>query len=103
MKTIVNGLATVVRKAPWAVIAVTVVISLVLGAFGGQFAPAEDQNESFAPDAPELTASAEINQRFGAVSRMQVVTSSTTGDVITVDGLLAALALDESLRSGEAA
>ncbi len=103
MKTIVNAFAAVVRKAPWAVIAVTVVLSMVLGAFGGQFAPAEDQNESFAPDAPELTASAEISQRFGAVSRMQVVTSSTTGDVITLDGLIAAIALDESLRSSDAA
>ena len=62
----------------------TIVITLVLGSFGGQFQPAEDQNESFAPEAPELTASAEIAEPFGAVSRMQVLTSSDTGDVITL-------------------
>lgn len=102
MKSLVNGLATAVRRFPWVVIVATLVISVVLGAFGGQFAPAEDQNESFAPEAPELTAATEISVRFGAVSRMQVLTSSTTGDVITLDGLQAAVALDESVRSSEA-
>ena len=103
MKTLVNGLATVVNKAPWAVVIITIVISLVLGGLGGQFQPAEDQNESFAPEAAELTASSTIAERFGAVQRMQVMTSSTTGDVITLDGLQAAIALEESVSNSDAA
>ncbi|NHZ71301.1 MAG: MMPL family transporter, partial [Proteobacteria bacterium] len=73
------------------------------GANGGQFVPAEDQNESFAPDAPELTASTLISETFGSESRMQVLTSSSTKDVITLEGLQAAIALEESVRAGEGA
>ena len=98
MKSLVNGLATAVRRFPWVVIVVVLVISFVLGGLGGQFTPAEDQNESFAPEAPELTASTEIAERFGAVNRMQVLTSSSGSDVITLDGLQAAIALEESIR-----
>ena len=57
MKSFVNALAWIVRRAPWAVIIITIVVALVLGGLGGQFTPSEDQNESFAPDAPELLAS----------------------------------------------
>jgi hypothetical protein len=103
VKTLVNGLATAVRRFPWVVIALTVIISMVLGGFAGQFQPAEDQNESFAPDAPELTAATEIGERFGSSTRLQVLASSTTGDVITLEALEAANALDQSVRSGPAA
>ena len=99
MKTLVNGLAAAVRRAPWVVIIVTIVLSMVLGGLGGNFVPAEDQNESFAPEAPELTAATYIGETFGTVQRMQVLTSSTTGDVITLDGLNAAIAMDESVRN----
>ena len=99
MKTLVNGLASAVRRAPWVVIIITIVLSMVLGGLGGNFVPAEDQNESFAPEAPELTAATYIGETFGTVQRMQVLTSSTTGDVITLDGLNASLALDESVRN----
>jgi predicted RND superfamily exporter protein len=102
LKTLVNGLAAAVRKGPWIVIAVTIVLSMVLGGLGGQFVPAEDQNESFAPDAPALAAASEIGDRFGSVASMQVLTSSSTGDVITLDGLQAAIALDESVRASQA-
>ncbi len=103
MKTLVNSLATAVRKLPWVVVAVTIAVSLVLGNLGSKFVPSEDQNESFAPDAAELTAAERIGDLFGGTaSRMQVMTSSSTGDVITLDGLLAANALDQSVRSGPA-
>ena len=60
MKTFVNALAWIVRRAPWAVILLTVVVSLGLGSFAGKFTPSEDANESFAPDAPELAAAERI-------------------------------------------
>ena len=103
MKTLVNALATAVKKTPWIVIAVVIVLSMVLGNFASQFLPAEDQNESFAPDAPELSAATEISETFGATSRMQVVVSSDTGDVITLEGLNAASGLEASVRSSEVA
>ena len=103
MKTLVNALAAVVRKAPWAVIIGTIVITMVLGSFASKYQPAEDQNTSFAPDAPELTASAKIAETFGSNARLQVLTSSATGDVITLDGLTTAMALEESLRGSDAA
>ncbi len=95
-------MSAAVRKAPWIVIAVILVASFVLGGFASQFGPAEDQNESFAPDAPELTASSEIGATFGSVSRMQVLVTSSTGDVITLDALEASMALEQTLRSSEA-
>lgn len=103
MKTLVNALAVAVRRAPWIVIGVTIVVTVVLGGFAGKYLPADDQNESFAPDAPELAAGSEIAQTFGAASRIQVLTSSTTGDVITLDGLQAAIALEDSIRSSDVA
>jgi len=98
-----NALAWVVRRAPWAVIVVTVVVSLVLGAFSGQFTPSEDQNESFAPDAPELAASETITNLFGAEttqSVMQVIISSDGGDVVTLDGLASSTAVREAIVTG---
>ncbi len=102
MKSLVNTLATSVRRYPWAIIIAVIAVTMVLGGLGGQFQPAEDQNESFAPDAPELAAFDDISATFGAVSRMQVITSSSTGDVITLDALQAAIALDEAIRASEA-
>ncbi|MGI9584869.1 MAG: efflux RND transporter permease subunit [Acidimicrobiia bacterium] len=102
MKTLVNSLASVVRRWPWWVIGITIAVTMVLGSFASQFVPAEDQNESFAPDAAELTAAEDIGELFGApFTRMQVLTSSTTGDVITLEGLQAAFALDKSVTESE--
>ena len=104
MKTLVNALSAAVRKGPWWVIAATVVLSMTMGAFSGNFTPAEDQNESFAPDAPELAAQAEIGELFGSTeSTLQVLISSDSEDVITSDGLAAVTAIEESIRSSELA
>lgn len=104
MKTLVLFLSSTVQKRPVVVVVATILITLVLGmGLGGQFLPEEDSNSSFAPDAPELVASTYIAETFGSVGRMQVMTSSDTGDVITLDGLLAAQAAESSLRSGDAA
>ena len=102
MKVLVNALAAIVRRAPWVVIAITIVVSLLLGSFASKYLPSDDQNASFAPDAPELTASAQIAETFGSTARLQVLTSSDTGDVITLDGLESALALEQTVRASEA-
>ena len=103
MKTLVNALATAVQKAPWVVIAVTIVITMILGSFASKFQPTDDPNASFAPEAPELTAATYINDTFGAVSRMQVLTTSASGDAITLEALQAAVSLDETVRASETA
>ena len=103
MKTLVNLLASAVRRFPWLVIIVTIVTALVLGGLGGQFQPSEDQNESFAPDAPELIAQETITEQFGAEINqrvMQVVVSSDSGDVITLDGLEATRSITQSILGG---
>jgi len=79
------------------------VITFGLGSLASKYLPAEDQNESFAPDAPELVAAAEIGEQFGSTTaRLQVLTSSTDNDVITLVGFEAAEALDESVRMSDA-
>ncbi len=84
----VSVLSTLVRKAPWVVIALVFIITGVLGAFAGQAELADDQ-EGFAPDAPELEASGRIPDLFGeesAGSVMQIIIGSEGGDVITAEG-----------------
>ncbi|HEX6286618.1 MAG TPA: MMPL family transporter, partial [Acidimicrobiia bacterium] len=100
MKTLINAISGAVRKAPWVVIILTVILSMALGALSGNFTPAEDQNESFAPDAPELAAQATIGDLFGSSqSSMQVLIAAESGDVITLDGWEATNAIEKSVRS----
>ena len=104
MKTFVNALSRAVRKAPWVVIVATVVASMALGAASGNFQPAEDQNEAFAPEAPALVAQSRIGEVFGSSQRvMQILISSESGDVITIDGLDAVTAIETSIRESDLA
>lgn len=93
------------HKAPWIVIAVTVVLSMALGGLSGQFVPEEDSNDSFAPDAPELAASERIAEIFGeesAVSVMQVIVSAPDGgDLFSLDGLNATQAINQAIRQSD--
>lgn len=88
MLRIVNTLSKVVRKAPVVVIVLILLLTGVLGYFVPQAELADDQ-EGFAPDAPELTASNRIPELFGDASSgsvMQVIIGAEGGDVITADG-----------------
>ena len=103
MKTLVNGIAAAVRRLPWVVVIVVVVVSMVLGSLSANFPMEEDSNESFAPDAPELLAVERIDDLFGAESSesvMQVIISSESNDVITTDGLSAVEAVEQTVRAG---
>lgn len=103
MKSFVRALSVAVRRAPWAVIIGTVVISLVMGGLSGQLRPAEDVNEGFAPDAEELLAAERISEQYGGdtfQSVMQVIVSSEGGDVITLSGLQTAVAVRTAIESG---
>ncbi len=103
MKTLVSALSSAVRRWPWVVIVVTVIVSAALGALSGNFTPEEDSNASFAPEAPELTAAETIRDLFGgesAVSVMQVIVSVEDGNVFSLDGLQTVSAISETVVSG---
>ncbi len=103
MRAIVHAVAGSVRRAPRVVIVATLVVSAVLGFFASRFQPAANDNASFAPRAPEIQASSRIQELFGADATervFQVVVSADRGDVITLDGLAAAEAVEQALRSG---
>ena len=103
MKSLVSALSSAVRRWPWVVIVVTVIVSLVLGFLSGKFTPAEDSNASFAPDAPELTAAESIGDLFGTestVAVMQVIVSADGGNVFSLDGLQTINAVSETVVNG---
>jgi hypothetical protein len=96
-------MAIAVHSAPWVVVGVTLVVTLVLGNFAGQFAPAEDQNESFAPEAPALVAAETISDLFGSdasQSVMQVIISDDSGNAISLDALGAVAAIRDTVLAG---
>ena len=104
MKCLVNGLSTAVRRAPFSVVLLAVVVSGVLGYLGGGFRPEGDSNASFAPNAPELEAADRIGELFSeeaTTSVMQVViTAPAGGSVFSLDGLAAVQAVEKTVRGG---
>ena len=101
MKTVVSGLAALTRKAPWAVIIVSLVLTGVFGYLAGQVEVASG-NEGFAPDSPEIAASERISDLFGdatADTAVQVVIRDEGGDVITAEGLRTAIATAGAIRA----
>jgi uncharacterized protein len=106
LKALVGSLATLVRRYPWWVVGVTLLISALAFSGCAQFQPAEDQNESFAPEEPELQALDIAGDLFGAdvsQSVMQVIISSDGGDVLTLDGLATVDALRNTVLGGSLA
>ncbi len=103
MRMLVRGLSTAVVRWPRLIIALTVAISIGFGSLSQNFAPQEDSNESFAPDAPELAASGRIADLFGTESTtsvMQVIVKSEGGNVFSPDGLAAVGALHQTIMTG---
>ncbi len=106
MKALVNLLAALVRRLPWVVVIGVILITMVFGNFAQQFQPADNDNESFAPEEPELEAIDTISDLFGAESSqsvMQVIISSDSGDVLTLDGLTAVDAVRTTVLGGSLA
>lgn len=99
MKTIVRGLAAVVRRAPVAVILTVLVLTVAFGFF----APQLEQTHGiqvFAPQNNQLLALQTIEERFGASEgSVQVLIESPSGDVISADGLQEVLAVEQAIRT----
>ncbi len=94
-------MAAVARRAPWAVIAVTLALTGVFGYFSGRVTVASG-NEGFAPEGREIAASERIGEKFGqetSESTLQVLILSEEGDVITVDGLRVASSVVSTVRA----
>jgi predicted RND superfamily exporter protein len=103
LRAIVSGLAAASRRAPLVVVVTALVLTGALGALAGQVVTATG-NEGFAPEGPEVSAQERINEIFGGdttESTMQVIVRQEDGDVITVEGLKAAMATEEAIRTSE--
>lgn len=102
MKSVVSGLARLAHRAPWAVVAVSLVLTALFGYFAGLIEIASG-NEGFAPEGAEISASERIGAKFGedsSESTLQVVVRDEGGDVITVEGLRVATRIAEQIRAG---
>jgi hypothetical protein len=103
VKPIVSALAAFSRKAPWVVIILSLVLTAALGSLAGQVEVASG-NEGFAPESPEIAAQERIAETFGddsSGSTVQVIVRAEDGDVITVEGLEAAMATAETIRGSD--
>ena len=105
MKTLVRLLSGLVAKSPWGIIAGTLVITLVLGAFLPQQETATG-NEGFSPDTPEFLAQDVIADYFSDSSEepVQVVVTAREGeDLLTAAGFRDYLAIRDAIANSEAA
>lgn len=103
MKSIASALAGIARRAPWAVIIVSLALTGIFGYLAGQVEVATG-NEGFAPDSPEIQASERITDLFGDATSdtaLQVVIRDEGGDVVTAEGLRTAIATAETIRASE--
>jgi len=104
VERIIRLLARVVRKSPWSIVFVSLIVTVALGSFISKQERAQG-NEGFAPDAPEWAASLTIGEKFSSNSEtpMQVLFEAESGDVLTADGLQAYAAATEGVLASEAA
>jgi uncharacterized protein len=103
LKSVVGGLAALARRAPALVIVGVVLASLVFGFLNSKVTIATG-NEGFAPESQEIAATERIQDYFGSDSRettLQIVIRRPGGDVITVEGLRAAMAAADAVRASE--
>ena len=99
MTAIVKFFAAAVRRVPWVIVALAVIVAGALSSFAGQVEVATG-NEGFAPDNPEILALDRISELFGTEQEavFQVVIRDPGGDVISAAGLQAAAAVEEAIR-----
>ena len=106
MKAAINFLAEAVRRLPWVVLGVIIAITLALGPLSANFQPEEDNNDSFAPNAPELVANERISELFASdvsLSVVQIIFSSADGNLFSRDGLRAVETITETVSNGAVA
>lgn len=104
MKALVNALAALVRKSPWGVLGVAVLLTVVFGAFLPQQETASG-NEGFSPDSPEFLALDTISEYFSDNSEepVQIVMSAEGGNLLTAGGLRDYVAIQGAIASSDVA
>ena len=101
MKTVIRAFAAAVRRAPWVIVAVVVVLTAVFGSLSSQAEIAQG-NEGFAPDNEEIRASERISELFGTEAQesvLQIIVRSENGDgnVISADGIATVNAVTQAV------
>ena len=102
MKSLVNLLASLVRRSPVGVLVGALVVTAVLAFFLPQQEMASG-NEGFSPDSPEFLAGEIVGDRFdtSAVTAVQVVFTNDGGDVMSADAFRSYLAVREAVLASE--
>ncbi|WKZ82780.1 MAG: MMPL family transporter [Acidimicrobiia bacterium] len=103
MKWLIKVMSSSVRRAPVAVLAASLALTVALGAFMPQ-AVQSTGNEGFAPDSAEFLALQTIDELFSDNSEVavQVVFDGTAADVITAEGLRSYVAARDAIYSSRA-
>jgi predicted RND superfamily exporter protein len=99
---VASWFAGVTSRRPWIVIAVVLAAAVGFSAMGRP--QMSNDSSDFAPDDPAIAAAERIETLFGersAVTPLQVVLVSGSGDIVTTDGLAAAEGVREAIRSVE--
>jgi uncharacterized protein len=94
---LLDALSASVRRAPGSLVALTLILTAVLGVVSTQ-AVQEQGFENFSPDNEVTEALATISDRFGTgVDPVQLVVESSDGALLDADGVAAAIELTERL------
>lgn len=104
MKTIIRALATAVSQAPKAVLAFSLVISLVFGFFATQVQTSTGQ-EGFSPQSDELLAAERIDDLFGETASqtvMQVVVTGRQDALVSAEAVRIVNDAEAAIRASEA-
>jgi uncharacterized protein len=99
---LLDALSASVRRAPGSLIALTLLLTAILGAVSTQ-AVQEQGFENFAPDNQVTDALSQISDRFGTgVDPVQLVVESDGGSLLSADGVRVAAELRERLLADPA-
>jgi len=95
MKTM-EKLGKTVSRAPMAVIAVTVIATIILGYFASTIEMTTDWKE-YLPDNDVVNAYFEVGEKYGEVEGVQILVKANNGDVLTTDVMLEMLEVEKAL------
>ncbi len=102
-EALARGLARFSTRRPWWAIAAVIFVVVAVSS-QGQPEMANDDSSAFAPDEPAILAQrfiADNFERSGAVTALQVVVTSDSGEVVSTDGLAAVQAARDAISAAE--
>jgi predicted RND superfamily exporter protein len=105
VKLVIRTLAALVSRAPWLVLAATLLLTVGFGALATTLESASGQ-DGFSPESEEIATSERIGELFGddaGATVMQVLVRDPGGDVLSADGLEVVAELREAIAASDAA